>query len=60
MTTGLTYSSGTRLKFLAKKQPMLKFTAQEHLGALAMFLCSEGAETMTGVVHSMDGGWAVH
>ncbi len=36
----------------------VKFTAPEHLGALAMFLCSEGAETMTGVVLSIDGGWA--
>lgn len=44
-------------KLLAEKQPMLKFTTPEHLGALAVFLCSDGAETMTGVAHSMDGGW---
>jgi len=44
-------------KLLAEKQPMLKFSTPEHLGALTVFLCSDGAETMTGVAHSMDGGW---
>ncbi|WP_297370985.1 3-hydroxybutyrate dehydrogenase [Acidocella sp.] len=46
-----------KVKLLSEKQPMHKFTTPEHLGALAVFLCSDGAETMTGVVHSMDGGW---
>ncbi|WP_298285152.1 SDR family oxidoreductase, partial [Acidocella sp.] len=46
-----------KIKLLSEKQPMHKFTTPEHLGALAVFLCSDGAETMTGVVHSMDGGW---
>jgi 3-hydroxybutyrate dehydrogenase len=45
------------IKLLAEKQPMHKFTTPEHLGGLTLFLCSDAAETMTGVVHSMDGGW---
>ena len=42
---------------LSEKQPMLKFSTPEHLGGLVVFLCSDAAETMTGVAHSMDGGW---
>ena len=42
---------------LREKQPMLQFTAPEDLAALAVFLCSEAAKTMTGTTHSMDGGW---
>lgn len=45
------------VKLLSEKQPMHKFSTPEHLGALAVFLSSDAAETMTGVVHSMDGGW---
>ncbi|MCB5944507.1 3-hydroxybutyrate dehydrogenase [Acidocella sp. KAb 2-4] len=46
-----------KVKLLSEKQPMHKFTTPEHLGALTVFLCSDAAETMTGVAHSMDGGW---
>lgn len=46
-----------KIALLSEKQPMHKFTTPEHLGALTVFLASDGAETMTGVVHSMDGGW---
>ena len=51
--------SGDQAKhdMLAEKQPMLEFTTPEHLGKLVLFLCSEGAETMTGAALSMDGGW---
>ena len=42
---------------LAEKQPMAQFTTPENLGALAVFLCSEAASTMTGAPLSMDGGW---
>jgi 3-hydroxybutyrate dehydrogenase len=42
---------------LREKQPMLQFTTPEKIGALAVFLCSEGASTMTGVALSIDGGW---
>jgi len=43
--------------FLAEKQPMLQFSTAEEIGALAVFLCSEGARTITGVPLSVDGGW---
>ncbi|HEV2100612.1 MAG TPA: 3-hydroxybutyrate dehydrogenase [Stellaceae bacterium] len=42
---------------LKEKQPMLDFTAPEQLGALALFLCSEAAKTITGAALSVDGGW---
>jgi len=44
-------------ELLAEKQPMLRFTTPENLGALAAFLCSEAAATMTGEALPMDGGW---
>ncbi|CAA6605144.1 D-beta-hydroxybutyrate dehydrogenase [Rhodospirillaceae bacterium LM-1] len=47
--------SGRRL--LAEKQPSLRFTMPEQLGALAVFLCSEAAANMTGTSLPMDGGW---
>jgi 3-hydroxybutyrate dehydrogenase len=43
--------------FLVEKQPMAKFTTVEQVGALAVFLCSEGAATITGAPLSIDGGW---
>jgi 3-hydroxybutyrate dehydrogenase len=42
---------------VAEKQPMLKFTTPEQIGALAVFLCSEAAATITGAPLSVDGGW---
>lgn len=41
---------------MREKQSMLRYTAPEHLGALAVFLCSDAAETMTGEALPMDGG----
>ena len=43
--------------FLAEKQPMLQFSTPEQIGALAVFLCSDGAKTITGAPLSIDGGW---
>jgi 3-hydroxybutyrate dehydrogenase len=42
---------------LREKQPMLDFTSPEQIGALAVFLCSEAARTITGAALSIDGGW---
>jgi 3-hydroxybutyrate dehydrogenase len=42
---------------LGEKQPMNQFTTPAQLGALAVFLCSDNAATMTGTTLSMDGGW---
>ena len=44
-------------RFLAEKQPMAAFSTPEQIGALAVFLCSEAARTMTGAPISIDGGW---
>jgi 3-hydroxybutyrate dehydrogenase len=46
-----------REALLAEKQPMLRFTTPEQIGALCVFLCSEAAATMTGAPLSIDGGW---
>jgi 3-hydroxybutyrate dehydrogenase len=42
---------------LREKQPSGKFTTVEQLGALAVFLCSPGADNITGVPLPADGGW---
>jgi len=44
-------------RFLAEKQPMAQFSTPEQIGALAVFLCCEGARTITGAPLSVDGGW---
>jgi 3-hydroxybutyrate dehydrogenase len=36
---------------------MLEYTTPEKIGALVVFLCSEGASTITGAALSIDGGW---
>ena len=43
--------------FLTDKQPMAAFSTPEQIGALAVFLCSDAARTMTGAPVSIDGGW---
>ena len=47
-------------KMLEETQPMLKFTTPAHIGGLAVFLCSDAAETITGVPLPIDGGWVAH
>jgi 3-hydroxybutyrate dehydrogenase len=42
---------------VAEKQPMVKFTTPEQIGALAVFLCSDVAATITGTPLPIDGGW---
>jgi len=42
---------------LAEKQPMLKFSTPESIGALAVFLAGDAAATITGSSYSIDGGW---
>ena len=44
-------------RFLAEKQPMAKFTTPESIGAMAVFLCSDAAEQITGTDIPIDGGW---
>jgi 3-hydroxybutyrate dehydrogenase len=45
------------VELLAEKQPMHSFTKPESIGALAVFLCSDAAATITGSAYSIDGGW---
>ena len=42
---------------LAEKEPTLRFTAVEDLGALVVFLCSNSAANMTGSAIPIDGAW---
>ena len=44
-------------ELLTEKQPMAKFSTPELIGALAAFLCSDAAATITGAPISIDGGW---
>ena len=45
------------IALLSEKQPMHTFTKPEGIGALAVFLCSDAAATITGAAYSIDGGW---
>ena len=44
-------------QLVTEKQAMNRFTTPEQIGATAVFLCSEGAATITGTSISVDGGW---
>ncbi|GJL95939.1 MAG: 3-hydroxybutyrate dehydrogenase [Hyphococcus sp.] len=41
-------------------QPTKKFVEVEEIGALAVFLCSTGANSITGAALQIDGGWVAH
>jgi 3-hydroxybutyrate dehydrogenase len=45
---------------LLAQQPNKQFVTVEELGALAVFLASDAAATITGAALPMDGGWAAH
>jgi len=44
-------------ELLVEKQPSARFTTVDQIGQLAVFLCSEAAENMTGASLPVDGGW---
>jgi 3-hydroxybutyrate dehydrogenase len=45
---------------LLAQQPNKKFATVEELGALAVFLASDGAASITGAALPVDGGWTAH
>lgn len=52
----LTYEQAKDL-LVAQKQPSKQFVTPEELGQVAVFLCSSGAQQITGVALPVDGGW---
>ncbi|WP_413203950.1 3-hydroxybutyrate dehydrogenase [Rhodospirillum sp. A1_3_36] len=44
-------------ELLGEKQPSLRFVTPEQIGGMAVYLCSEAADTVTGAHFSIDGGW---
>jgi 3-hydroxybutyrate dehydrogenase len=53
---GVDVEAGGR-NLLAEKQPSQQFVSIEQLGQLAIFLCSPGADQITGTAIPIDGGW---
>ncbi len=47
-------------KVLLKNHFIKKFVEVSDLAALALFLCSDAADAMTGQALTMDGGWTAH
>ena len=45
---------------LLKQQPTKKFAQVDEMAALAVFLCSEQAASITGTALPVDGGWTAH
>lgn len=43
-----------------KDQPTRRFATVEELGALAVFLCTDAAASITGTALPVDGGWTAH
>jgi 3-hydroxybutyrate dehydrogenase len=47
----------SKVQLISEKQPMHEFTRPESIGALAVFLASDAAATITGSAYPIDGGW---
>jgi len=50
-------NDAAKRELLAEKQPSLEFVTTEQLGAMAVFLCSPGADQIRGAAYNIDGGW---
>src|SRR5690606_26228776 len=46
-----------RIDLLSEKQPSLEFVTTEQIGAMAVYLCSPGADQVRAAGLSIDGGW---
>jgi len=46
-----------RARLLGEKQPSLQFATPEQIGALTVFLCSDGAAQIRGAALPVDGAW---
>ncbi len=46
-----------RIDLLSEKQPSIEFVTTEQIGAMAVYLCSPGADQVRGAAFSIDGGW---
>ncbi len=55
-SAGQTFDEAKRI-LVAEKQPMQEYTSPDNIGALAVFLASDAAATITGSAYSIDGGW---
>jgi len=55
-TAGQSFDEAKRV-LVSEKQPMHEYTMPENIGALAVFLSSDAAATITGSAYSIDGGW---
>jgi 3-hydroxybutyrate dehydrogenase len=47
-------------EILLAQQPNKKFATVDELGALAVFLSSDAAASITGIALPVDGGWTAH
>ncbi len=56
---GITEEAVIRDVLLAA-QPTKRFVEVDEVAALASFLCSDGAASMTGTLLPVDGGWTAH
>ncbi|AMX03684.1 3-hydroxybutyrate dehydrogenase [Microbulbifer thermotolerans] len=47
-----------RIRLIGAKQPLTRATAPEAIGELALYLCGDFANTITGASLPVDGGWS--
>jgi 3-hydroxybutyrate dehydrogenase len=45
---------------LLEAQPTKQFVTVDQVAALALYLCSDDAASITGAILSVDGGWTAH
>ncbi len=53
---GTTYEAA-KLELVSEKHPSKAFITPEQLAAMALFLCSPGADQIRGQAYAIDGGW---